>query len=31
MGELVPLDKALAGLIKLRDERGLESKIEVKE
>ncbi|KAK5081402.1 threonyl-tRNA synthetase [Exophiala xenobiotica] len=30
MGELVPLDKALAGLIELRDTRALESKINAK-
>jgi len=30
MGELVPLDKALAGLLQLRDERRLASKIDAK-
>ena len=31
MGELVPLDKALARLVELRDERRLENKIDMKE
>ena len=31
MGELIPLEKALERLTKLRDERGLENKIDMSE
>jgi hypothetical protein len=31
MGELIPLEKALARLTELRDSRGLENKIDMKE